>query len=77
MAAEYGREHVFQGRNKAVPVSVAAEIPYNFLTVAGYIHLSPARAGRAGGSKGKLTAYKWSSSPNCARGRRTYVAWLE
>lgn len=54
--------HVFQGRYKAVPVAGerAADAHY-FKCVADYIHLNPARAGLAGGSRGKLVDYPWSS----------------
>lgn len=57
------RGHVFQGRYKAVPVSAAVESPYYFRIAADYIHLNPARAGLAGGGRGKLVSYKWSSLP--------------
>ncbi len=63
------RGHVFQGRYKAVPVSANVESPYYFRIVADYIHLNPARAGLAGGGRGKLVSYKWSSLPDYARGR--------
>ena len=38
----------------------AADVHY-FKSVADYIHLNPARAGLAGGNKGKLVDYPWSS----------------
>lgn len=57
------RGHVFQGRYKSVPVSAAVESPYYFRIAADYIHLNPARAGLAGGGRGKLVSYKWSSLP--------------
>ena len=57
------RGHVFQGRYKSVPVSAAAGSPYYFRIAADYIHLNPARAGLAGGGRGKLASYKWSSLP--------------
>jgi putative transposase len=63
------RGHVFQGRYKAVPVSAATESPYYFRIVADYIHLNPARAGLAGGSRGKLVSWKWSSLADYARGK--------
>jgi len=62
------RGHVFQGRYKAVPVSAAAESPHYFRIVADYIHLNPARAGLAGGERGKLVSWKWSSLCDYARG---------
>lgn len=63
------RGHVFQGRYKAVPVageSVADE--HYFKSVADYIHLNPARAGLAGGAKGKLVDYRWSSLLQYSKG---------
>jgi REP element-mobilizing transposase RayT len=57
------RGHVFQGRYKSVPVSAAEGSPYYFRIAADYIHLNPARAGLAGGVRGKLISYKWSSLP--------------
>ena len=57
------RGHVFQGRYKSVPVSAAAGSPYYFRIAADYIHLNPARAGLAGGVRGKLVSYQWSSLP--------------
>jgi len=56
------RGHVFQGRYKAVPVAGegSADAHY-FKSVADYIHLNPARAGLAGGCKGRLVDYPWSS----------------
>jgi REP element-mobilizing transposase RayT len=57
------RGHVFQGRYKSVPVSAAMGSPYYFRIAADYIHLNPARAGLAGGKRGKLVSYKWSSLP--------------
>jgi hypothetical protein len=62
------RGHVFQGRYKAMPVSAAMENPYYFRIVADYIHLNPARADLAGGKRGKLVAWKWSSLADYARG---------
>ena len=64
------RGHVFQGRYKAIPVSGerAPDASY-FRIVADYIHLNPARAGLAGGKKGKLTDYVWSSLPHYQRGK--------
>jgi putative transposase len=63
------RGHVFQGRYKSVPVSAAADSPYYFRIVADYIHLNPARAGLAGGQRGKLVSYKWSSLPCYSTGK--------
>ena len=63
------RGHVFQGRYKSVPVSAEVDSPHYFRIAADYIHLNPARAGLAGGGSGKLTAYKWSSLPDYARGK--------
>ncbi len=42
---------------------------YYFRIVADYIHLNPARAGLAGGDRGKLVAYRWSSLPLYAKGK--------
>ena len=68
------RGHVFQGRYKSVPVSAATDSPYYFRTAADYIHLNPARAGLAGGKRGKLASYKWSSLAAYSRG--TGPEWL-
>jgi putative transposase len=59
--ARLRRGHVFQGRYKSVPIKADSGDPYYFRIVADYIHLNPARAGLAGGTRGKLGAYKWSS----------------
>ena len=69
------RGHVFQGRYKAVPVAgeAAADAHY-FKSVADYIHLNPARAGLAGGDRGKLVDFPWSSLPQYAKGNPS--AWL-
>lgn len=69
------RGHVFQGRYKSVPVAgeVAADAHY-FKSVADYIHLNPARAGLAGGARGKLVDFPWSSLPQYAKGN--LPAWL-
>ena len=58
------RGHVFQGRYKAVPVNGSTSDAYYFKALADYIHLNPARAGLAGGCKGPLVAYPWSSLPS-------------
>ncbi|PAW60031.1 MAG: hypothetical protein B9S37_11185 [Verrucomicrobiia bacterium Tous-C3TDCM] len=64
------RGHVFQGRYKSIPVSgERAADPYHFRTVADYIHLNPARAKIAGGNKGALLEYRWSSLPAYAKGK--------
>ena len=63
------RGHVFQGRYKAVPVNSTDADPYYFRVVADYIHLNPARAGLAGGAKGELAAYPWSSLAAYATGK--------
>lgn len=63
------RGHVFQGRYKSVPVSAAVDSPHYFRIAADYIHLNPARAGLAGGTRGKLESYKWSSLADYARGK--------
>lgn len=57
-----------------MPVSAAVESPYYFRIVADYIHLNPARAGLAGGKRGKLVSYKWSSLAEYERGKGP--AWL-
>ena len=69
------RGHVFQGRYKSVPVNASDADPYYFRIVADYIHLNPARAGLAGGARGKLVGYRWSSLPAHAKGAGP--AWLE
>ena len=63
------RGHVFQGRYKSVPVSGSDSDPYYFRIVADYIHLNPARAGLAGGKRGPLTGYSWSSLGAYDKGR--------
>lgn len=63
------RGHVFQGRYKAVPVNGEESGVYYFRIVADYIHLNPARVGLAGGKRGKLTEYKWSSLGFYAKGK--------
>jgi len=69
------RGHVFQGRYKLIPVTgERASDPFQFRVVADYIHLNPARAGLAGGTRGKLTDYEWSSLPAYRRGKEP--AWL-
>ena len=56
------RGHVFQGRYKSIPVSgELASDGAQFGVVADSIHLNPARAKRAGGRKGALVDYSWSS----------------
>lgn len=55
------RGHVFQGRYKAVPVNTSDSDAHYFKALADYIHLNPARAGLAGGKRGPLLAYPWSS----------------
>lgn len=67
--------HVFQGRYKSIPVNASDSDPYYFRIVADYIHLNPARAGLAGGKKGRLADYRWSSLPNHAKGNGP--EWLE
>jgi putative transposase len=63
------RGHVFQGRYKSVPVSGTDSDPYNFRIVADYIHLNPARARLAGGKRGPLVGYPWSSLGAYVKGR--------
>lgn len=64
------RGHVFQGRYKSIPVSgeLAAD-GAQFRIVADYIHLNPARAKLAGGRKGPLVNYPWSSLQHYSRKR--------
>lgn len=69
------RGHVFQGRYKSIPVNESDSDPYYFKIVADYIHLNPARAGLAGGKKGKPLGYRWSSLASHARGNGP--DWLE
>ncbi|WP_226894848.1 transposase [Luteolibacter marinus] len=61
--------HVFQGRYKSVPVNSSESDPYYFRIVADYIHLNPARAGLAGGGRGALAAYRWSSLAGYSSGK--------
>jgi REP element-mobilizing transposase RayT len=63
------RGHVFLGRYKSVPVSGTDADPYYFRIVADYIHLNPARAGLAGGKRGPLVGYPWSSLAAYEKGR--------
>ena len=60
--------HVFQGRYKAVPVNGTDADAYYFKALADYIHLNPARAGLAGGGRGSLVSYPWSSLPSHQKG---------
>ena len=70
------RGHVFQGRYKAIPVSGKAAADGSYLkVVADYIHLNPARAGLAGGKRGTLLDYQWSSLHQYAKGTPPF--WLE
>jgi putative transposase len=60
--------HVFQGRYKAVPVNGSDADAHYFKALADYIHLNPARAGLAGGRRGPLVSYPWSSLPSHLKG---------
>lgn len=51
------------------------ESPYYFRIAADYIQLNPARAKLAGGKRGKLISYKWSSLADYVRGKGP--EWLE
>jgi REP element-mobilizing transposase RayT len=64
------RGHVFQGRYKAIPISGerVADGSY-FRITADYIHLNPARAKLAGGKKGDLVEYPWSSLKHYKAGK--------
>ncbi|MBN2161355.1 MAG: transposase [Pontiellaceae bacterium] len=53
--------HLFQGRYKALVVE--SETGDYFSTLAGYIHLNPARSKLFDLMKGDLTDYRWSSYP--------------
>jgi REP element-mobilizing transposase RayT len=66
--ARLRRGHVFQGRYKSVPVTGTDADAYYFRIVADYIHLNPARAGLAGGGRGPLANYSWSSLPCYRKG---------
>ena len=61
--------HVFQGRYKSVPVSGEERDAWYFRIVADYIHLNPARAVLAGGNRGTLADYRWSSVASYAGGK--------
>jgi len=63
------RGHVFQGRYKSVPVNGEESGAYYFRIAADYIHLNPARAGLAGGDRGELVDYRWSSLGFYAKGK--------
>jgi REP element-mobilizing transposase RayT len=67
--ARQRRGHVFQGRYKSVPVNGEDTGAYYFRIVADYIHLNPARAGLAGGKRGKLVDYEWSSLVSYVKGK--------
>jgi putative transposase len=69
------RGHVFQGRYKSVPVNTSDADRYYFRIVADYIHLNPARAGLAGGRRGALVGYRWSSLAAYELGKPP--VWLE
>ena len=69
------RGHVFQGRYKAVPVNGTDSDPHYFKALVDYIHLNPARAGIAGGQRGPLLGYPWSSLPSHHKGNGP--GWLE
>lgn len=73
--ARMRRGHVFQGRYKAVPVNASDSDPYYFKALVDYIHLNPARAGLAGGKRGSLLSYPWSSLPSHHKGNGP--GWLE
>jgi REP element-mobilizing transposase RayT len=73
--ARMRRGHVFQGRYKAVPVNATDVDPHYFKALADYIHLNPARAGLAGGKRGALLNYPWSSLRSHHKGNGP--AWLE
>jgi putative transposase len=60
--------HVFQGRYKSIPVNGAEADVHYFKALCDYIHLNPTRAGLAGGTKGPLVAYRWSSLPSHLKG---------
>jgi putative transposase len=66
--ARLRRGHVFQGRYKSVPVTGTDADAYYFRIVADYIHLNPARAKLAGGKRGPLTGFLWSSLPAYVKG---------
>lgn len=66
--ARQRRGHVFQGRYKAVPVNGSDADAHYFKALADYIHLNPARAGLAGGERGALVSYLWSSLPSHQKG---------
>lgn len=66
--ARQRRGHVFQGRYKAVPVNGSDADAHYFKALADYIHLNPARAGLAGGKRGPLVDYLWSSLPSHQKG---------
>lgn len=64
-----------QGRYKSIPVNASDSDPHYFRIAADYIHLNPARAGMAGGKRGPLLGYVWSSLPSHAKGNGP--EWLE
>ena len=64
------RGHVFQGRYKSIPVNREDADGYYFRIVADYIHLNPARAKLAGGERGELSDFRWSSLFFYAKGKK-------
>jgi putative transposase len=61
------RGHVFQGRYKAIPVAgETAADSYYFKAACDYIHLNPARARLAGGTREALADYPWSGLRHCS-----------
>ncbi len=65
--------HLFQGRYKAIPVSVD-DAGY-FRTLSDYIHLNPARARMLDAEKPVLAEYPWSSFPRFVH-EAGLPAWL-
>ena len=67
--------HLFQGRYKSLVID-----PFDsrhIITVSGYIHLNPIRAGIVENSLEGLIAYMWSSLPYYAPDHKNKPAWLE
>ena len=66
--AKQRRGHVFRGRYKAVPGNGTDADAHYFKALADSVDVNPARAGLAGGDKGPLLVYPWTSLPSHRNG---------
>ncbi|HUX08744.1 MAG TPA: transposase [Acidobacteriota bacterium] len=67
--------HLFQGRYKSLVIDPMDS--RHIITVSGYIHLNPIRAGVVKNSLEGLIAYRWSSLPFYALDDQNKPLWLE